>query len=267
MSASAGSHAERSGGSAWAVVGAQELRDLWLGGRGLWLCFGFSVLLSVMSYLTTTNTALNFREQGESVSLTVQVAIGVGSLLALLAAADTFSGERERGTLESLLLTPASRLQLTGGKLLAALSLWLGAFVITIPYVWFLGRGVGVTGDALATGLLVGTLLAIFLASLGLIISVFAGSNRVSLSVSLFLLLALFAPTQLPAGVQKGWGETLLSVFPVTAGENYVGRIVVDGHAWSEDVSLLIAPLVAAAVFAALALLVGSRFVRLRRGN
>ena len=80
---------------------------------------------------------------------------------------------------------------------------------MTIPYVWFLGRGVGVTGDALLTGFVVGTLLAIFLASLGLVISVFAGSNRVSLSLSLLILLALFAPTQLPAGAQKGWGETL----------------------------------------------------------
>ena len=264
---SARAHTERDGGTAWAVVGEQELRGLWLGGRGLLLSFGFSLLLSVIAYLAATNTALNFLEQRESVSLLVQVAIAVGSLLALLAAADTFSGERERGTLESLLLTPASRLQLTGGKLLAALSLWLAAFAVTIPYIWFLGRGVGVTRDALAVGLLVGTLLAIFLASLGLIISVFAGSNRVSLSLSLFLLLALFAPTQLPSSAEKGWaGELLLRVNPVAAGERYVGKIVIDGHAWSEDVSWLVSPLVAAAVFAVVAMLVGARFVRLRGG-
>jgi ABC-2 type transport system permease protein len=246
------------------IVAGQELRDLWLGGRALLMILGFSVLLSVIAYLTATNTALNFLEQRESVSLTLQVAIGVGSLLALLVAADTFSGERERGTLESLLLTPASRLEITGGKLLAALSLWAGAFLVTIPYVWFLGRGVGVTGDALATGLVVGTLLAVFLASLGLLISTFSGSNRVSLSLSLVLLLALFAPTQLPAGAQKGWGEQLLYVIPVTAGERYVGKIVIDGHPWSQDVAWLISPIVAAVVLAAAALLVGSRDLRLR---
>jgi ABC-2 type transport system permease protein len=257
--------AER-GAPAVGVVAGQELRDLWLGGRALLMILGFSVLLSVIAYLTATNTALNFLEQRESVSLTLQVAIGVGSLLALLVAADTFSGERERGTLESLLLTPASRLEITGGKLLAALSLWFGAFLVTIPYVWFLGRGVGVTGDALLTGFVVGTLLAIFLASLGLVISVFAGSNRVSLSLSLLILLALFAPTQLPAGAQKGWGETLLYFIPVTAGERYVSRIVVDGHPWDQDITWLISSIVAAVVFAALALVVGSRFVRLKGG-
>ena len=208
---------------AWAIVGRQELRDLWLGGRGLWLSLTFSALLSVLAYLVATNQALNFLEQREAVNLTLQVAIAVGALLALLAAADTISGERERGTLETLLVTPTPRLQLAGGKLVAALSLWLAAFAITIPYVWFLGRGVGIVGDALATGALVGTLLAVFLVSLGVLVSVFSVSNRVSLSLSLFLLLALFAPTQFPSSAQKGWaGDLLLRANPLTAGEHYV---------------------------------------------
>jgi ABC-2 type transport system permease protein len=250
----------------WAVVAEQELRDLWLGGRGLLLCVAFSVLLSIIAYLTATNQALNFLEQRESVNVTLQVAIAVGSLLALLAAADAISGERERSTLESLLLAPVSRLDLTGGKLVAALSLWLAAFVITIPYVWFLGRGVELVGDALLVGIFVGTLLAVFLASLGIVISVFASSNRVSLSLSLFLLLAVFTPTQLPSSAQKGWaGEFLLRVNPLTAGEHYVGKIIVNGHSWSEDASWLISPLIAAPAFLALAAFVGARYVGLGR--
>jgi ABC-2 type transport system permease protein len=259
--------AARDGAPAWTIVGGQELRNLWLGGRGLLLTFGFSLLLSVMAYLVATNTELNFLEQRESVSLLVQVAIGVGALLALLVAADAFSGERERGTLESLLLTPASRLSLTGGKLLASLSIWLAAFAVAIPYVWFLGRDVEILGKAVLSGLLVGTLMAVFLASLGMLISVFARSNRVSLSLSLFLLLAFFAPTQLPAPAQQGWaGDLLLHVNPVTAGERYVGRIIINDRPWSTDASWLVSPFVAAAVLAVAALVVGGRFVRLRGG-
>jgi ABC-2 type transport system permease protein len=188
----------------------------------------------------------------------------VGALLALLAAADTISGERERGTLESLLLTPVSRLELTAGKLLAALSLWLAAFLITIPYIWFLARGVGLFGDALATGIVVGTLLAVFLASLGILISLFAASNRVSLSLSLLVLLALFVPTQLPSGAQQGWaGDLLLRINPLTAGEHYVGKIVTNGHPWSQDVSWLLSPAIASVAFAVAALVAGARFTRL----
>jgi ABC-2 type transport system permease protein len=253
---------------AWVVVTGQELRDLWLAGRGLPLAIAFSCLVSIIAYLVATNRALNFLEQREAVNLTLQVAIAVGALLTLLAGADAISGERERGTLESLLLTPASRRDLVVGKLCAALSLWFVAFAITIPYVWFLGRGIGLVGDALATGFVVGTTLSLFLASLGLIVSLFATSNRVSLSASLFLLLALFAPTQLPASAQKGWaGELLLRVNPVTAGEHYVGKIVTNGHPWRDDVSWLISPFVAAAVFTAAAVLLGARFLRLRGGR
>src|SRR5256885_181025 len=128
----------------WAVVAGQELRDLWVGGRGLVLSFAFSVLLSVIAYLVATNRALNFLEQRETVNLTLQVAVAVGALLTLLTAADSVSGERERGTFESLLLTPVSKFDLTAGKLAGALSLWFAAFVVTIPYVWFLGHGVGI---------------------------------------------------------------------------------------------------------------------------
>lgn len=254
-------------GGGWAVVLAQELRDLWLGGRGLVLCFAFSILVSVIAYLVATSTDFNFLEQRESASLTLQVAIAVGGLLALLVAADSVSGERERGTLETLLLTPVPRRQIAIGKLFGALSLWLGAFLIAIPYVWLLGRDVGIVEEAIVAGFFVGTLLALFLVSLGLVISVLASSNRISLSVSLFLLLALLAPTQLPAGVEKAWaGELLVNANPLTAGEHYIGRIVVSGHGWSEDAHLLVAPIVAATVSVVVAILLAGRFMRLRGG-
>ena len=249
----------------WAIVLEQELRDLWIGGRGLALSFAFVTIISVIAYVTASSDALNFLEHREAVNLTLQVAIAIGTLLALLAAADAISGERERGTLETLLLTPISRLQLTVGKLLAALSLWLAAFLITVPYLWFLGRGVGVVGHAVLAGFVVGTLLAIFLASLGIAFSIVVGSNRVSLSLSLLLLLALFAPTQLPSSAQKGWaGELLLRVNPVTAGESYVGKVVVDGHALRDDSSWLISPLVGAILFAVGAGALGAHRLRLR---
>ncbi|HSF61110.1 MAG TPA: hypothetical protein VLA69_05400, partial [Gaiellaceae bacterium] len=50
----------------WLVVLGQELRDLWLGGRGLVLGFAFSLLVGIIAYLVATNTDLNFLEQRES---------------------------------------------------------------------------------------------------------------------------------------------------------------------------------------------------------
>lgn len=249
------------------VVLDRELRDLWLGGRGPLLLLAFSILLSVIAYLVATNQALNFLEQRESTNLLLQVAIAVGTLLCLVVAADAISGERERGTLESQLVTPVRRLDLAAGKLLAALSLWVAAFAVTIPYTVFLGRDVGIAGRALLAGAVVGTLLAVFLASLGILVSVFASSNRISVSISLFVLLALFAPTQLPAPAQSGWaGDLLLRINPLAAGEHYIGKIVVNAHGWGEDASWLASPAIGAALFCTLALVAGAKAMRLRGG-
>jgi ABC-2 type transport system permease protein len=227
---------------------------------GLVLCFAFSILVSALAYLAATNEALNLLEQRESVNLVVQVGMTVGALLSLLAAADAISGERERGTLESVLVAPISRRDLAGAKLLAALSLWLAAYAILVPYAWFLARGLGIVAPALAASFVAGTLVAVFLASFGLLVSVRASSNRVSLSVSLFALLALFAPTQLPGGAKQGWfADLLLHVNPVTSAERFVNRVVISASGWDQELGWLVSPLVAATTFGAAALVLASR--------
>jgi ABC-2 type transport system permease protein len=249
-------------------VTAQELRDLWLGGRGLPLLLGFSVLVSAITYVGATSEGVNFLEKRETVNLTLQVAVAFGALVALLAAADAISGERERGTLESLLLTPVPRRELLGGKLLGALSLWFAALAVSVPYIWFLGRDVGAVDEAVLAGLVVGTLVALCLTAFGIVVSVLASTNRLSLSVSLFVLLALFAPTLLPSGAKQGWaGELLLRVNPMTAAEHYMRNVVINQYDWTKELDWLASPVVAGIALVLVALVVAPRFVSLRGGG
>jgi ABC-2 type transport system permease protein len=252
---------------AWTVVLGQELRDLWLG-RGVPLCLAFSGLVGVIAYLTAASTDLTYIEQREAVNLVLQVTVAVGGLLTLLLASDAISGERERGTLEGLLLSPVSRRQLAVGKLLAALSMWPAAYLIAVPYAWYLGRGVGVLGDALLGALVVGSILALAMASFGILVSVFAESNRAGLSISLFVLLALYAPTQLPASAQDGWaGELLLRLDPVTAADHVIDALVIDSSPWCDQLAWLASPLVVAVGLGLVAVpVVAGRHLRLGRG-
>jgi ABC-2 type transport system permease protein len=247
----------------WRIVAAQEFRDLWISGWGPALLFAFSVPLSVITYLAATNQALNFLEQREAVDLTLQVTVTVGVLVALLVSADAISGERERGTLESLLLTPMSRRGILVGKLAAALSLWLAAFVVGIPYLWALGRDVSLVGKALLLGVVVGTVLAVALAAFGLLISAVSNSNKASLSVSSLVLLALFAPTQLPPMPTSWIGDLLARVNPLGSATHYVSAVLVKGHSWTRDMSYLISPLVALVVAGGLLLAIGPKIFRL----
>jgi len=86
------------------------------------------------------------------------------------------------------------------------------------------------------------------------------GSNRLSLSVSLFALLALYAPTQMPSGARNGWvGNVLLRADPFTAGMRYLDQLIINGHGVRQDADWLLGPLVSAVVVPGAALAVASR--------
>lgn len=256
------------GTSAWTLIAREELAELWLRGRGIPLMLAYSVLLSGLTYLAATNQGLNFLEQREALNLVAQAAVSVGALLGLLVSADAISGERERGTLEALLLTPAPRRHIVAGKLVAAASVWLGALLVFLPYAIFLAAPLGTLLGTMAVTTLTGTLLTLALVSLGIIVSALSDSNRVSLSISLFVLLALFAPTQLPGPAQRGWfGQLIQHVNPFTACAYYLKRVVVDARSWTQDASWLLAPTVAALLLTVLAIVGASEHLHLSRGR
>jgi ABC-2 type transport system permease protein len=258
----------RAASPSWIVVAEQELRDLWLSGRGLALMVAYTAALSGSTYLVAINEDLNFVEQREAVSLTVKLVAVVGALIVVTVAADTISGERERGTLETLLLTPAPRRALVVGKGLSALSLWVVAFALGLPYVWWLGRDVGTFGAAFASGLIVGTMLALLVVGIGLLVSMFTSSNLLSLSISFFALLVLVAPQQMPADAVRGWaGELLSRLDPFTSGLLYLDKVIINERGFGADGNLLLVPLLAALIVPAVAVLLAGRLTLLPRGR
>jgi ABC-2 type transport system permease protein len=228
--------------------------------------FAFSILLSAMTYLAATNRAMNFLEQREAVNLTLQVALSVGVLLTLLISADAISGERERGTLEALLLAPVSRRAIVVGKLVAAMTLWIACLLVTLPYLWVLGRGVAVAGPAAALAFGVGTLVALGLGGLGLLISAGTNSNKTSLAISLLVLLILFAPTQIPALPKTGIGVLLVRVNPIGSALHYISEVLVNHRSWTHDLSYLASPAILVAVTAAVLLVAGPSIIKLNAG-
>ena len=132
---------ERGSAAPWRAILAKELYNLWVGGRLLPLLLLFTILMSDTAVLRELESQVNLIPPAEMVFLTVLSTISFGMLIGVVIGADTISGERERATLEPLLLTPASRRQIVLGKFLAALSPWPVAFVLSLPYVLVLARG------------------------------------------------------------------------------------------------------------------------------
>jgi ABC-2 type transport system permease protein len=247
----------------WLVVAGQELRDIWLSWRGPIIVFAFSLLISLLTYLAAANKELNIIDQRDTVNQVVQITLGIGVAVSLLFGADTISGERERETLESLLLTPVPRRQIGLGKLLAAVSVWPVLMLVAVPYVWALRAGAVLFTDAVVAGFVVGSLLTAAFASLGVIVSILSNSNRLSLAASFFVFVVLLAPTQIPL---TGWfGDHIARINPVTAGARFVDRIIVKNHGLGQEWTLLISPIIAAVIALVVVYVVAGR-LRLQGG-
>src|SRR5687767_11159551 len=107
------------GAPTWWLVLMRELSELWLGGKAPVLLLIFSVLLGIMTWVMASNSELSLIPPQEMTYETLKAAIAVGLFISMIIGADSISGERERATLEGLLLTPTSRRQIVIGKFLA----------------------------------------------------------------------------------------------------------------------------------------------------
>jgi ABC-2 type transport system permease protein len=77
----------------------------------------------------------------------------------------------------------------------------------------------------------------------------------------------LFAPTQLPSGLpQGGFFDVLLRANPVASALAYISSVLVEGQSWTEDLVLLITPLLTAIIAGGALVLAGERLVKLTPG-
>ncbi len=252
----------------WVIIAGQELRQLWYGGRGLLILFAFGTFLSLFTYMLATSEDLTRMAQTEMIGLILQITVTGAILLILVFSTDSFSGERDRSTLENLLLTPLPRKDMVIGKFIGAMSLWAGMLVISLPYLALPAKDTGLLGHSVLLGLFMGTLLIVGFYFLGTLFSIFARSNRMSFILSLFAFFVLFAPLQLPGGVMSSpMGEFILKVDPVSAGINYMTETIASGGDWGLEARLVLWPLVFVIAMIILCFYMVGRFLTLTGGR
>ncbi|MFZ0323566.1 MAG: ABC transporter permease subunit [Actinomycetes bacterium] len=225
----------------------REFVDLWTGGRVLLLLVLFALVMSVTSVLHEIESRLDPIPPTEMVFLTVLNAVSFGVVIGLVIGADSISGERERGTLEPLLLTPVRARQIVVGKFLAAVSPWPVALVVSVPYLVVLSRGSESLVPAVALGAVLGSLLTVTFTGFAMLVSIWSPSNRVSLFVCLAVYLIFLIPTQFPTNVQKGdLGYLVQELNPLQATSEFLEKVLVSQRAVADRLPYLTAVLVCA---------------------
>jgi ABC-2 type transport system permease protein len=262
-------HIEPSGKAnpAWWLVFTRELADLWIGGKAFNMILIYSILLGVMVYVYSFNTELSLIPPKEAVYEMLKNAMAFCMFVGLVIGADSLSGERERSTLESLLLTPVSRRQIVTGKFLAGISSWPVAFLIAIPYLYVLSQGDEVLVPAILWGALTGTVLVLAYTGLGMLVSFWSSSNKVSYFVSLGIFVLLLVPAELPGKSAGAAGQFLQWINPMAAVNHFLSKHLVNYRPVSEFWTWLISSAVFLVLVSVLLFLYASPGLRIEGGR
>jgi len=252
----------------WWLLFLRELNELWMGGKAPVLLLIYSVLLGIMTYVMASNSELSLIPPKEMVYEILKAAIAVGLFISMIIGADAISGERERSTLEGLLLTPTSRRQIVIGKFLAAISPWPVTLLVTIPYLKVLSQGDEVFAQAVPWGIALGTVLSPAFTGTGMLASFWSNSNKTSLFTGLGIYILFLLPTQLPGSAQTGtMGSLLQQVNPIASVSHFLSKVLVNNRHLGEFWPFLISPVVFAVLVYVLLFGYASPSLRLEGGK
>jgi len=252
----------------WWLMFIRELTDLWIGGKALVLIFIYTIFLGVITYVIASNSELSLIPPKEMVYETIKNVMAVSLFIGLIIGADSFSGERERATLESLLLTPSSRRQIVTGKFLAAITFWPAAFLIAIPTFKILSQGDEIFGQGLFWGSLLGTILVLAYVGIGMLVSFWSNSNKTSYFVSLGIYILILVPAQLPGKAQTGvMGQFLQWVNPLAAVNHFLSKHLVNNISLAEFWMWLESPVIITSIILGILFIYAAPGLRLENGR
>ena len=186
-------------------------------------------VLSVFSLLLVSNTELSLLDNAQAVYMMSSIIIALALMISVIRGSDGFAGERERETLETLLITPVSPAEVAIAKLMGLIFSWLVLFIISIPYLW----AVGSTGQNLISALqylfISGTLLVVIFGGFTLAISARMRTFKGTMSIGLTAFLLSGSPILLgPSLRQSTVGRFIDLLNPFANALNMLDSVIVD---------------------------------------
>jgi ABC-type transport system involved in multi-copper enzyme maturation permease subunit len=251
----------------WWLVFSKDATDLWIGGKAIFLVFIYTVVLGIVTYVVS-NSAFNSSHLREMVYETVETVIEISLFIGLIISADSLSGERDRNTLESLLLTSASRRQIVVGKFLAAITFWPVAFVLAIPTLKIFSQGHEVFGESLLWGGILGSIIVLVYVGMGMLVSFWSNTNKTSYIASLGIYVMFLIPAEMPEAVQTGVISKMLEwINPLAAVNHFFSKIILNNTGFSEAMLWLETPVAFAIIVLGILFLYAAPGLRLEGGR
>jgi ABC-type transport system involved in multi-copper enzyme maturation permease subunit len=213
------------------LLARKEVGELVRSARGLGWLLTASAVLSVFVLLLIGSTELSLLDNAQAVYMMMGIVTALGSLLAVVIGSDAIAGERERGTLEPLLLAPVSPSRILVGKAGGHVAAWAALYALALPYLWAVGSSGQNLGQAIGYVGLFGTPVVMGFAFFATAFSARTGGVRGALVTSLIALALMASPVLLgPSLRQSAAGRAFDAVNPFSAALNSFDSAIIDSQ-------------------------------------
>ena len=213
------------------TVALKECREDVFAVRGMGLYLTASLVLSAFGLLLVGNTELSLLDNAQAVYMMAGIILALAALIAVVRGSDGFAGERDRETLEALLISPASGEDLALGKLAALMVSWFLLYLLAVPYLWAVGSSGQNLGAALLYLFLAGTILMTIFGALVLSLSARVKSFKGAMSAGLILFLFAAAPVALGPSLRQSFiGRVLDWLNPFAIAMNMLDAVIIDSQ-------------------------------------
>lgn len=213
------------------LIARKEAGELLFDLRGQAWLLAMAVALSAFGLLLIGSAELSLLDNAQVVYDMTGIVTALGALLALIVGIDGVGGERERGSLVPLLLTPASRGSILLGKIGGVAVAWAVMLLLAAPYLWAVGSTGQNLRDSLVVLLLLGTPVVLGFGLLGLGLGARLDTARAALLAGLIALLVAASPLLIgPSLRQSALGRIFDAANPFSAAVNAYDAVIIDSQ-------------------------------------
>lgn len=207
----------------------KEFKESLYDSKGLWMIVATSAILSGLCFLVTTLKEGSVLAQNDILQYAIKAVLFLTLTVSMVLGSTSFASEREENTMESLLLTPVSKLSLSFAKYLGVLVIGVALLIVSIPYLIAIGAGSALIPTAIFITFFSGILLLIAFVALSLILSIVMKSSKSSILTSILLMIVLTFPA-LIQGIFKlsPIGIFILKIDPVACSFNMMAKMLTD---------------------------------------
>jgi ABC-2 type transport system permease protein len=181
----------------------KELREHLFSRKGLFNFFFISILYSIVAFSFISVKELSLLAQVEVNMTFIKVMLGVSSFVLIILGSTMVSGEKEKGTLESLLLTPLSKLRILVAKFLGIITFWIVLILRSLPYIAALSVGTNLFPKVFLFVLIIGSFMVLGFAGLSLAISAWVTSTKNAMMYAIIIFFIAIIPMFLSTTTKK----------------------------------------------------------------